>query len=210
MPVVGVTEDVVRGAITDPPAFQVYVPLAAAPGMGSLLLVRASGDAADVPTLLRPLLAGAFPASVTPRVRSIEQATEAQTALWRSGSALFLVLGGVMILLAAVGLYGSLSFLATTRFYEFGVRIAFGAPPASIALGFIRFGVLVSAAGLLLGLGLLRAGQARLQPLLFETDVFQPGVIAAGCLVLVAVSVLATTGPAVRAARTDPLLLLRR
>ncbi|MDB4952227.1 MAG: permease [Gemmatimonadetes bacterium] len=209
MPVVGVTEDVVRGAITDPPAFQVYVPLAAAPGMGTLLLVRASRDAADVPTLLRTPLAGAFPASVTPRIRSIEQVTEAQTALWRSGSALFLVLGGVMVLLAAVGLYGSLSLLATTRFYEFGVRIAFGARPLGIALGFVRFGVLVTGVGLLVGLALLRAGQHRLQPLLFETEVFQPGVIAVAFALLLAVSVLATAGPAVRAARTDPLALLR-
>jgi putative ABC transport system permease protein len=209
MPVVGITQDVVRDAITDPPAFEVAVPLRAAPTTGTLLLVRAAGEDVDVPGLLRPLLAGAFPAAVTPRIRSVGQVTGAQTALWRSGSVLFLMLGAIMIVLAAVGLYGSLSYLATTRLYEFGVRIAFGARPSSIALGFVGFGAIVTAVGLILGLALLRAGQARLQPLLFDTAVFQPVVIGLAAVVLFVVSLLATAGPALRAAATDPLVLLR-
>ncbi|CAA9366301.1 MAG: hypothetical protein AVDCRST_MAG68-4876 [uncultured Gemmatimonadetes bacterium] len=208
-PVVGVVEDVVRSTISDPPAFQVYLPRAAQSGRGRLLLFRSSEDAGDVAALVRPLFAEAFPASAAPRVRSIEQATGAQSALWRSGAVLFTALGALMVLLAAVGLYGSLSYLASARYYEFGVRIAFGARPYRIALSFVRFGVLVTGAGLLAGLALLRLGQPQLQPLLFETRVFDPWVIGSAFLLLVLVSVAATVRPAFTAARADPMALLR-
>jgi hypothetical protein len=209
MPVVGVTEDAVRHAITDPPGFQVYVPLAADEGGERLLLVRVAGGRTDGAAMLRPFLAEAFPASITPRVRSIERTVASQSALWRSGAALFTALGALMILLAALGLYGSLSYLASARSYDFGVRLAFGARPHSIALSFMRFGLLVTAAGLLVGLALLRIGQPFLQPLLFETSVFDPWVIGLSGLLLGVVAIVATARPALAAARTDPIALLR-
>ncbi|HEX8359466.1 MAG TPA: ABC transporter permease, partial [Longimicrobium sp.] len=208
-PVAGVVEDVVRTAIGDPPAFQVYIPRSTHPGRGHLLVFRSGEDADEVAALVRPLFAEAFPAAMTPRVRSIEQATAAQSALWRSGAMLFTALGAVMVLLASVGLYGSLSYLASTRYYELGVRIAFGARPHRIALSFVSFGVRVAAAGLIGGLVLLRLGQSHLQPLLFQTRVFDPWVIGAAFLLLATVSIAAAARPALIAARADPLALLR-
>jgi predicted permease len=208
-PVVGIVQDVVRNSINDPPAFQVYLPRANHPGRGGVLLLRSHREAEDVAALVRPLFSEAFPASATPRVRSIAQVTAAQSALWRSGAWLFTVLGALMVLLAAVGLYGSLSYLASARYYEFGVRIAFGARPHRIALSFVRFGALVTGAGLLGGLVILRLGEGQLQPLLFETQVFDPWVIGAAFLLLAMVSVAATLRPALTAARTDPMALLR-
>jgi predicted permease len=208
-PVVGIVPDVVRNTISDPPAFQVYLPRATHPGRGGLLLFRSTQDAGDVAAFVRPLFTEVFPASATPRVRSIAQVTEAQSALWRSGAWLFTALGALMVLLAAVGLYGSLSYLASTRYYEFGVRIAFGARPHRIALSFVRFGALVTGSGLILGLALLRLGESQLQPLLFETRVFDPWVIGAAFLLLAVVSVAATVRPAFTAARADPMALLR-
>ena len=117
--------------------------------------------------------------------------------------------GGLALLLAAVGLYGVVAHAVRARQREIGLRIALGAAPSSILrLVFERVGVLI-AAGLALGLaGSLWAARF-VEALLFQLEPRDPVTFAGAAAVLVAVGVLAAWLPAHRAARLDPVRVLR-
>jgi predicted permease len=133
-------------------------------------------------------------------------ATVTQERLIALVSAFF---GGLALLLAAVGLYGVVAHAARARQGEIGLRIALGATPSSILrLVFERVGVLI-AAGLALGLaGSLWAARF-VEALLFRLDPRDPVTFGGAAAVLVAVGVLAAWLPAHRAARLDPVTVLR-
>ena len=134
------------------------------------------------------------------------EATVTQERLLALVSAFF---GGLALLLAAVGLYGVVAHAVSARQREIGVRIALGAEASSILrLVFARVGVLI-AAGLALGLaGSLWAARF-VEALLFQLEPRDPVTFAGAAAVLVAVGVLAAWLPAHRAARLDPVRVLR-
>jgi ABC-type antimicrobial peptide transport system permease subunit len=136
----------------------------------------------------------------------VVEATVTQERLIALVSAFF---GGLALLLAAVGLYGVVAHAVRARQREIGVRIALGANASSILrLVFARVGVLI-AAGLALGLaGSLWAARF-LEALLFQLAPRDPATFAGAAAVLVAVGVVAAWLPAHRAARLDPVTVLR-
>jgi putative ABC transport system permease protein len=134
------------------------------------------------------------------------EATVTQERLIALVSAFF---GGLALLLAAVGLYGVVAHAVRVRQREIGLRIALGAGPSSILrLVFERVGVLI-AAGLALGLaGSLWAARF-VETLLFQLAPRDPVTFGGAAAVLVAVGVVAAWLPARRAARLDPVTVLR-
>jgi putative ABC transport system permease protein len=134
------------------------------------------------------------------------EATVTQERLIALVSAFF---GGLALLLAAVGLYGVVAHAVRARQSEIGLRIALGAAPSAILrLVFERVGVLI-AAGLALGLaGSLWAARL-VEALLFQLEPRDPVTFGGAAAVLVAVGVLAAWLPAHRAARLDPVAVLR-
>ena len=117
--------------------------------------------------------------------------------------------GGLALLLAAVGLYGVVAHAVRARQAEIGLRMALGAAPSSIVrLVFQRVGILI-AAGLALGFaGSLWAARF-VEALLFRLEARDPVTFAAAAAVLVFVGALAAWLPARRAARLDPVAVLR-
>jgi len=208
--VVGVVEDVVRFSISDRPALQVYLPCRSPCTPENLLLVvRADPRRGVSGMVLHRLLADAFPMGVSARVRAVDDAVREQSAVWRNGEKLFLLLSGLMTLLTALGIYGSLMQWARSRQYEFGVRLALGATPRTIAAAFLRFGVGVTLLGLAGAVAVVHVFRGLIEPVLFRTSVLEPVVVAGTSLLLVAVALAATARPALQAARTDPAVLLR-
>ena len=134
------------------------------------------------------------------------EATVTQERLIAMLSAFF---GGLALLLAAVGLYGVVAHAVRARQTEIGLRMALGAAPSSIVrLVFQRVGILI-AAGLALGLaGSLWAARF-VEALLFQSEARDPMTLAGAAAVLVVVGVLAAWMPARRAARLDPVTVLR-
>ena len=117
--------------------------------------------------------------------------------------------GGLALLLAAVGLYGVVAHAVRARQTEIGLRMALGAAPSSIArLVFARVGLLI-AAGLALGVGGSLWAARFVEALLFQLEPRDPVTFAGAAAVLVAVVVLAAWLPAHRAARLDPVRVLR-
>ena len=117
--------------------------------------------------------------------------------------------GGLALLLAAVGLYGVVAHAVRARQTEIGLRMALGAAPSSIVrLVFARVGLLI-AAGLALGVGGSLWAARFVEALLFQLEPRDPVTFAGAAAVLVAVVVLAAWLPAHRAARLDPVRVLR-
>ena len=123
-------------------------------------------------------------------------------ACWRS-------LRSIALLLAAVGIYGSMSYFVTERTHEIGVRVALGAQRASI-LGLVtRLGLKLSAAGVVIGVALALLLTRVIAQFLFGVTATDPATFVEVGLGLLSIALLACYIPARRATRVDPMVALR-
>jgi ABC-type antimicrobial peptide transport system permease subunit len=128
----------------------------------------------------------------------------------RFNAVMLTLFAGMGLVLAAIGLFGVMSFLVAQRTREIGVRMALGATPGDVLWSTIKESGRWTAAGLIAGvIGSIIAARL-LRSLLFQVEPGDPRVIAGAVLVLCAVAALATLGPARRAARLDPMTTLRQ
>jgi putative ABC transport system permease protein len=114
------------------------------------------------------------------------------------------------LLLAGVGIYGTIAQAVTQRTQEIGVRMALGASPLSVLAMVFREGMRLSAAGLIAGAAVAAALSGLMRSLLFEVKPLDPLVFAAGASVLATFAMLACYIPARRATRVDPMIALRQ
>jgi ABC-type antimicrobial peptide transport system permease subunit len=117
--------------------------------------------------------------------------------------------GGLALLLATTGLYGVLAFLAAQRTREIGIRMALGADRGSVVWMILRQGLVVTVAGLALGLVLAAGATRLLGSQLIGVGPFDPLSLGATLAVLLSATLLACYLPARRASRQDPLQALR-
>jgi len=113
------------------------------------------------------------------------------------------------LLLAAVGLYGTIAFSVSQRTREMGVRVALGATPENLLTMIVREGLVLAGAGIALGICLSTVCTRAISSMLFKVSAFDPLTFAAVALVLVAVAATASYLPARRAASADPMEALR-
>jgi putative ABC transport system permease protein len=125
--------------------------------------------------------------------------------------ALLLIAGFAMLalVLAAVGLYGVLSYSVSRRSREMGIRMALGAPAAAVRSMIVRDGGRLAVIGLVLGFAGAIAATRFLRSLLFEVSATEPLVFAAAAAVLALVAVMASWIPAHAATKVDPLIAVR-
>jgi putative ABC transport system permease protein len=114
------------------------------------------------------------------------------------------------LLLAAVGVYGTVAQLVTQRTPEIGLRMALGASPAAALMLALRQGVRLAAVGIAIGAAAAAALAQLMRKMLFEVQPLDPAAFAAAALVLAAFAALASYIPARKAAQIDPLGALRR
>ena len=113
------------------------------------------------------------------------------------------------LMLAAVGIYSTMSVYVGSRTKEFGIRLALGAEPGALRRVVMRQGMLLTAVGVVVGVAGALALTRTIQSLLFEVSTTDPVVFTAIPLLLVFVSLLACYTPARRATKVDPLVALR-
>jgi putative ABC transport system permease protein len=118
--------------------------------------------------------------------------------------------GGVALLLASVGLYGTLSYMAGQRTMEIGIRMALGAGQGSIVRLIVAQGLRLAVVGALLGLGAAALGMRYVRSQLFGVEPTDAVTFGAVCCVLLAAAILACAIPARRAMRVDPVIALRQ
>jgi predicted permease len=208
--VVGVVGEVKQWGLNDEPAPQLHVPLgAAAPGNGFAVVARVDGEPAALAPALRRVLRDEAPSvgavDVTP------MPTIVRTVHWQPKvfGALFAAFGLAALLLAVVGVYGMTAFAVAQRTREIGVRVALGATARDVVGLAARRGLVLTAAGTVVGLALAVAAGGALRSLLFGVEPNDPAVLLGAPLFLAAVTLVATWLPARRAARVDPAVALR-
>jgi predicted permease len=207
--VVGVTEDIRQSSISEKEGGQYYQALDQLPGEDPSLLVRFHGDAAAQRDLVRRALQPLMPGTGYIRVTPMREIIDPNLKSWRLGATMFLVFGGLALVLAAIGLYSVIAYDVAQRTHELGVRIALGARLADVlrlVMGDgVRFAVVGIGAG---GVIALLAGRW-IKPLLFEVSPSDPVIFGAVTAVLLGVAALASMVPALRAARVNPSVALR-
>ena len=115
----------------------------------------------------------------------------------------------IALLLAAVGIYSTMSVYVGSRTKEFGIKLALGAQPGVLRRTVFRQGLLLTAAGVVVGVGGAFALTRTIKSLLFEVSTTDPWVFTSIPALLVVVSLFACYTPARRATKVDPLVALR-
>jgi ABC-type antimicrobial peptide transport system permease subunit len=139
----------------------------------------------------------------------MEQIIEESTGEPRFRSFLIASFAGLALLLAAVGVYGLISFTVAQRVPEIGVRLALGASPRQVFGQVIGHGLRLAVIGVVLGLLVAAAATRFVQGLLFNTSATDPAIYGALAVLLLAMAALACYVPARRAMRVDPMTALR-
>ena len=131
--------------------------------------------------------------------------------LWalRTGARLFTLLGGVALLLAVVGVYGVKSYVVSQRTREIGIRMALGADAAAVLKMMLRDGMMLTGAGVLIGVPLAVAVSMLMASVFVDLGGFDPTVVTVATLVLGVSAAVATIIPSRRASRIEPLKALR-
>jgi putative ABC transport system permease protein len=173
------------------------------------VVVRASGDAAAFGPSLRAAVWGADPDVTVSAVQTMDEVVARSTASPRFYLLLLGTFAAVALALAAVGIYGVMSYSVARRTNEIGIRMALGARPSDVLRLVMREAVTVTAAGAAAGLAAALALTRLMAGLLYGVAATDPATFAGVCVVLTLVALTATYLPARRATRVDPLTALR-
>jgi len=216
--VVGVVGNTRRQNIREGLMAQLYRPLEQLPPsltdrtvsfFGYFLTVRTSRNAPALVGAVRRAMQSTNPlvpyASVTPMSDLIGRRARA----WQLGASVFTAFGAVALFLAMLGLYSVLAFSIAQRMPELGVRTALGARPADLVRLTVVRGVAPAVAGIVIGVVLALASGRAVAAMLFDVAPNDPTVLASASALLLAAGVVACIGPALRAARIDPMRVLR-
>ncbi len=173
------------------------------------LVVRSERDAASLVSALRAAVVSIDAEQPVYMIQTMEDAVAASAFQQRISAMMLTVFAAVALVLAAIGIYGVMSYAVTARTQEIGVRLAIGAERVDV-LRLVLFQVArMAALGLTIGIGLLLLAGKALSRLLFDVTPADPLTIALVTLTLGTVALIAGWIPAWRASRVDPIQALR-
>ena len=207
--VVGIVGDTVINQIGEDPQPLAYLPLTQDYAPAATLQVRTSGDPRAVIATVRSQIQALDHNLAITNVQTIEEVLD--QGLWapRMAAALLTLFGGLALILAAIGVYGVLSYSVNQQTREIGIRMALGATPTEVLRWVIGQGLRLAGTGVLVGvvagLGLMHF----VGSLLFGVSTYDPETFATVTLVLGLIALLACYLPARRATKVNPLLALR-
>lgn len=208
--VVGVVPDLYMSGVENEEPEGIYTPLSQDPGIRFMsLAIRTSG----APMALTPAVRTAI-ATIDPDIPiywtwTLAEAIDRENWFFGVFGAIFMLMGFVALFLAAIGLYGVMSFSVGRRTREMGVRMALGARGGDVVRLIMRQGAAQLAMGLAVGLAGAWGVSTLLTSFLFGVDPRDPMNFLATVVVLLATGLLASWVPARRATRVDPLVALR-
>jgi len=211
--VVGVVADVKNKGVGQDAGTELYLPLAQASNFGvtsAYILTRSPtlGSGAQVAAVRRAVQA-LDPALPLAQVASMEAVLSRAQARPRMLAWLLLVFAAVALALAAVGIYGVMSYAVTQRRREFGLRTAIGAAPGHLLRLVLGQACALAAIGIAAGIGLTLAASGAVRGLVFGIAPTDPATLVAVAALLAAVALAACWLPARRAMRADPMIALR-
>ncbi|HXE61198.1 MAG TPA: ABC transporter permease [Gemmatimonadaceae bacterium] len=206
--VVGVVANAKYANIVETQRQSFWTPITAS--MGSMnILVRTAGDPAAAVTNVRRALASLAPGLPYIEVKPYTEILRPQLQPRLLGASMFSVFGLLALVLAAIGLYGLMSYLVGQRTRELGLRMALGAQRRNVLTMVLRRALVMTLGGLAIGLVGALASARLITHLLYQVGAADPSSIVAVVVVLVATAIVAAWIPAYRASRVDPMVALR-
>lgn len=172
------------------------------------LVVRSDIPDATLSAIVRREIAG-LDTTLPVEIQTMQGRLGELTAGPRFNTLVLLIFAGVGLLLAAIGLYGTVAYLVSQRTQEIGIRMSLGAQPGEIARLMLSYSVKWTAIGGIIGVFASITATRLLSSLLFRVSARDPITLAAATVCLFVVALAATISPARRAARVDPAIALR-
>jgi predicted permease len=207
--IVGVVGDIKSDGFDAPSVPHVYMPLRQAAPFNAVVFLRSKADVAGLGEAVRRAVENVDPDIPVHSVSSLDQIIARSLADRRFALELLGVFAAVALLLAAIGIYGVMSYSFSQRTHEIGIRVALGAQRLHILQMAIGEGMQLVAIGLPLGLLAAAALTRFVRTMLFDVSPFDPLTFTAISATLAAVAFLACYVPARRATRVNPLVALR-
>ncbi len=208
--IVGIVGDTRRLSQSEDIQPEYFLPWGQVPVAPLTIGVRTAGDPHAMLETVRHTVNQLAPGMPVYRVRTMDEAIRRTNRDQRFQASLMTGFSAISLLLAAVGIYGLLSYVVAQRTVEFGVRLALGAQPSDVLNLVLRRGLHLTLVGLAIGAAVAYALTARIQSLLYQTVPGDPLVYGIMAALLLAVAALASWLPARRAARLEPVEVLRQ
>jgi len=209
MAIVGVVGDINYSGLDAAPEPVVYFPFRQTTYNTEYIVVRTPGDPGSVASAARGIVAALDRDLPISSMTTMDDLITASVASPRFRTTLVAIFATVGLLLAAIGIYGVMSYAVTERTHEIGVRAALGADRGDILRLVLGETVLLAGAGVAAGLAGAFATTRLIRALLFRVEPTDPVTFAGISVLLVAAALVASYVPARRAMRVDPMVALR-
>lgn len=207
--IVGVIPDVHLTSVEGPPDWQIYFPTVQRDTEGSYLVIRSKVPPAQLAASVMHTLRQINPAQSAVPLLPIQSFVDHATSPRRFFMLLVSVFAGLGLLLAALGIYGVISYTVTRQTLEIGIRMALGATAGRVQFGVMLRTMRLALIGIAVGAVLSLALASLISAMLFNTAPTDPLTFAVMVLVLAAVALVAGYIPARRASRVNPMVALR-
>jgi putative ABC transport system permease protein len=206
--VIGVVKNIVRNRLGETPEPTAYFPYATAP-FAATFVVRTDADPTMVEGEIRRAVHEVDPNVSLYELGTMDDAMSESVAQPRFYTLLLTVFSALALLLAAVGIFGVMSYVVGQRTREFGIRIALGATAHHVVRSVVRRGLVIGLGGIAAGTIAAAVATRGIRALLYGTDPLDLPAFVGAALILAAVAALAAWLPARRAARVDPVTAMR-
>jgi len=207
--VVGVVSDVKQYELDRKEPMQIYLPEDQYPTSGMTLVVRASSEPSSLIAAVRNAIHAIDKDLAVDSIATMDQLLADSISLRRFSMLLLMIFAGAALMLAAVGIYGVISYSVNQRTHEIGVRMALGAQARDVLAMVVKQGMALALSGVGIGLGASFALMRLMKDLLFGVSATDPLTFVMIALLLLLVALLACWVPARRAVKVDPMLALR-
>ncbi len=207
--IVGVVSDLRQFGLAEATRPEAYYPHAQHPWRELSFVVRSPADLGALGTAVRREISSVPPGEAAYQVRPLSELVRDSLAQRRFTLLLLLTFAAVALLLAAVGVYGVMSYSVAQRTRELGVRLALGARPMDVLRMVLRQGLALAGAGVGVGLALALFFTRLISTLLYGVAPYDPGTLLAVAGLLGVCALASCLIPAVAATRVDPMTSLR-
>ena len=207
--VVGVVGDVHNQGLANEPKKQVYLPMRQSPTAGMAVVARAERDPQEVAGTIQRVIWDVDPQQPIYELSTMDQILARAVFLPRLSTTMLALFAAAALLLAALGIYGVLSYSVTQRTREIGLRMALGASGGNTVALIVRHSVILVAIGGVLGLVAAMFLARSMSGILFGIGPFDLPAFSIALVTLILAGVGASLLPALRTTRVDPMIALR-